>query len=31
LEKTREVEQGKMCYVQIGEKGIQDTNFTDNG
>jgi DNA repair protein RadB len=27
LEKTREVEQGKMCYVQIGEKGIQDTQF----
>ncbi len=31
LEKTREVEQGKMCYIQIGEKGIQDTNFTVNG
>jgi DNA repair protein RadB len=31
LEKTRLIEQGKICYVQIGEKGIQDTQFPVNG
>jgi RecA/RadA recombinase len=27
VEKTREIEQEVTCYVQIGEKGIQDTQF----
>lgn len=27
LEKTREIEQEITCYVQIGEAGIQDTQF----
>jgi RecA/RadA recombinase len=27
LEKAREVEQEVMCYVQIGERGIEDTQF----
>lgn len=27
LEKAREIEQEVTCYVQIGEKGIQDTQF----
>jgi DNA repair protein RadB len=27
LEKAREVEREVMCYVQIGEKGIEDTQF----
>jgi DNA repair protein RadB len=31
LEKTRLEAQGKMCYVQIGEKGITDTQFPLNG
>jgi DNA repair protein RadB len=27
LEKAREIKQEAMCYVQIGESGIQDTQF----
>ena len=27
LEKAREIEQEVMCYVQIGERGIEDTQF----
>ena len=27
LEKAREIQQEATCYVQIGEKGIQDTQF----
>ena len=27
LEKAREIEQEVTCYVQIGESGIQDTQF----
>lgn len=31
LEKTREITQETTCYVQIGEAGIQDTQFPQNG
>jgi DNA repair protein RadB len=31
LEKTQETEQEATCYVQIGESGIKDTQFQQNG
>jgi DNA repair protein RadB len=31
LEKAREIDHEATCYVQIGENGIQDTQFQQNG